>query len=112
MEALYCKEKLKMCRMALSLAIVGNTQLEVREIEMVESESDKEFFKRMQKFHFDENNNLVADSLSNNELDEDEEEEDEDDMENQEYSDEGYEEMTYQEKVNQNFKKNNNATVS
>jgi len=36
----------------------------------------------MQKFHFDENNNLVADSLSNNELDEDEEEEDEDDMEN------------------------------
>lgn len=79
---------------------------------MIESESDKEFFKRMQKFHFDENNNLIADSLSNNELDaEEEDEEDEEDMENQEYSDECIEDAAYQEKINQNFKKNNNTTA-
>jgi len=38
----------------------------------------------MYRFHFDENNNLVADSISNNDLDSEEDEED------SEYSEEYY----------------------
>ena len=76
-----------MYRMGLSLAIMGNAELEAKETDTLESESDQEFFKRMYRFHFDEDNNLVADSISNNDLDSDEDENDEEDSE---YSEEYY----------------------
>ena len=63
---------------------MGNAELEARETDTLESESDQEFFQRMYRFHFDENNNLVADSISNNDLDSEEDEED------SEYSEEYY----------------------